>query len=341
MTEQSFASFFAGKVILVTGGTGSFGKAITKALLPFRPAEIRIYSRTEDKQDTMQYQFKNEKNIRYILGDIRDAEQLTRATYGVDYIFHAAAQKQVPTSEINVLEGIKTNILGAQNVIDAALKNKVKKVIAVSTDKAVEPLNAMGMTKALQEKLFIQANIHPRKCDTVFACVRYGNVLGSTGSVFPLFLKQIANNHHLTLTDKRMTRFLITLEETTTLVFTAMKEAVGGEIFIPTMRSHTILDMAEIMQEWAKSKNQQVEIIESGIRVGEKLHETLIHPTDSLRTIKMKNYFIILPDISIPQTSKKYATEKKAKEFRYSSDTGKMLDKDKLKQILTKTGLFS
>jgi FlaA1/EpsC-like NDP-sugar epimerase len=197
------------------------------------------------------------------------------------------------------------------------------------------------MTKALQEKLFIQANIHPRKTKSIFACVRYGNVLGSTGSVFPLFLKQVANNHHITLTDKRMTRFLITLEETTTLVFTAMREAVGGEIFIPDMKSHTIVDMAELVQEFAKTKNKKIKIIDSGIRVGEKLHETLIHPTDSLRTIKMKNYFIILPDISIPQTSKKYATEKKAKEFRYSSDTGKMLDKDKLKQILTKTGLFS
>lgn len=325
--------------ILVTGGTGSFGKTIVKELLIYSPKEIRIYSRSEDKQEQMKYLFGNNKTLHFILGDVRDANQIQRAMRNVDFVFHAAAQKQVPRSEYNVFEAVKTNILGAQNVIDASLITpSVKKVIAISTDKAVEPVNAMGMTKALQEKLFIQANLEKNKRKIAFACARYGNVFGSTGSVIPHFIRLLQQNENLTVTHKSMTRFLIMLDEAVQLVLLALIDMQGGETYIPRIPSHTITDLADAMLI-VYGKNKTSKVIISGIRVGEKLHETLISPSESLRTREKKDYFIIYPDIEIPGVRKKIA-KKQILLSRYSSDTATQLTKEQLIKIFKKEKLF-
>lgn len=325
-----------GSTILVTGGTGSFGKTIVGELIKYDPTEIRILSRSEDKQEAMQYLYQKQKNLHFILGDVRDEKQVKRAMVNVDYVFHAAAQKQVPRTEYNVLEGVKTNILGAQNVIDACLEsNSVKKAIAISTDKAVEPVNVMGMTKAIQEKLFTQANLQTNGKKIAFSCVRYGNVLGSTGSVIPLFLKQIKDNKDLTVTHKDMTRFLISLDEAVELVILALVDSTGGEIYIPRILSHTVVDLAKtILQITGKENSLKINL--TGIRVGEKLHETLISPTESVRTLIQKEYFVILPDIKIDNLKGKYDMVNKSQMFRFSSDTAERIPSKLLKDIISK-----
>lgn len=325
-----------GKTILVTGGTGSFGKTIASALLKYKPQQIRIYSRGEDKQEQMKFLFKGDKTFKFILGDVRDKSQLERVMKGVDYVFHAAAQKQVPGTEINVLEGVKTNVFGAQNVIDVSIAAGVKKAIAISTDKAVEPINAMGMTKALQERLFIGANTYNRG-STVFSCVRYGNVLGSTGSVLPLFLKQLKSNEPLTITHKEMTRFLITLDEAVNLVLEALIHSVGGEIFIPDIQSHSIIDLSDALYDLFPLKKGVTKLV--GIRPGEKLHETLISPNESLCSVKRSNYYIIYPITSNPILLKKHSSQINRKYYRYSSDTAKRLTRVELKSVLSKNDL--
>lgn len=333
LLRKKLYSILKNKTVLITGGTGSFGKTITKELIKFKPKEIRIFSRTEDKQVSMIRQYNSQKNLRFILGDVRDFNQLKRAMVGVDYVFHAAAQKQVPHSEYNVIEAVKTNILGAQNVIDACLENNIKKAIAISTDKAVEPVNTMGMTKALQEKLFVQANLS-NGGKTVFSCVRYGNVLGSTGSVLPLFLAQMKSRQAITLTHKDMTRFILTLDEAMELVLTAFIESAGGEIFIPNIPSHSVIDLAKALLDVFNEK--ELRIIETGIRVGEKIHETLISSTESLRSIKKDGYYIILPEIKIDKINNKYKRAKKTSLFRYSSENNKKLSTEELKKLLLK-----
>ncbi|HSD98646.1 MAG TPA: polysaccharide biosynthesis protein [Patescibacteria group bacterium] len=333
--KRKIQKILKGSTILVTGGTGSFGKTITKELLNYNPKEIRVYSRGEDKQFEMSYLYRKHKNLTYILGDVRDKDQLFRATEGVDYVFHAAAQKQVPASEYNTYEAVKTNIIGAQNVIDAALFHNVKKAIAISTDKAVEPVNAMGMTKALQEKLFIQANLHRNGKKTAFSCIRYGNVLGSTGSVLPHFLKQLSFNEDLSITHSEMTRFLITLDQAVQLVLVGLAESVGGEIFIPDIPSHTITDMAEVLIDMFQKGHRKTFI--SGVRVGEKIHETLISQTDLLRTIRKNGYYIILPEIQLKEIKKKYTLPKVKKMQAYTSGTSKKLTKQQLQKVLEKS----
>lgn len=330
-----------GKILLVTGGTGSFGKSIVKELLAYKPKEIRIFSRSEDKQEEMKYLFGDNKALHFILGDVRDTDQVKRAMVKVDYVFHAAAQKQVPRTEYNVLEAIKTNILGAQNVIDACLSTKsVKKVIAISTDKAVEPVNAMGMTKALQEKLFTQANLEKNGKKIAFCCVRYGNVFGSTGSVIPYFMKLIQANKNITVTHRDMTRFLILLEDAVQLVLLALIDTRGGEIYIPIIPSHGIVALATSLLQLS-GKQKKLKIVTSGIRVGEKLHETLISPTESTRTIITKDYYKILPDITIPELLNDLQKVKKNQMFRYSSDTAKKLSTIDLEKILKRKLSFS
>lgn len=336
--KKQISSLIKNKRILVTGGTGSFGKTIVAHLLKFNPQEIIIFSRTEDKQFSMMRQYNHNKKLIFRLGDVRDIGELRRVMRGIDYVFHAAAQKQVPHSEYNVLEAVKTNILGAQNVIDVCHESRVKKVIAISTDKAVEPVNAMGMTKALQEKLFIQANLKHENTGNVFSCVRYGNVLGSTGSVLPLFLKQIKIGEHLTLTHNDMTRFILTLDDAVDLVFSALVHATGGEIFIPSIPSHTVKDLAEVLMEIYPEK--AIETLVTGIRVGEKMHETLINPTESIRTVKKNEFYIILPEIKIANTEKKYKLSKRTEMFRYSSDTARKVSKKDLKEILLQSDLI-
>lgn len=324
---------FSGKKILVTGGTGSFGHQIVTRLMKEDPDEIRIISRDEKKQYDMQFEFPGNNKLRFIIGDVRNKESLIKAMRGVDIVFHAAALKQVPSCEYNPYEAVKTNAEGAQNVIDAALFHNVEKVIAISTDKAAEPVNVMGMTKAIQERLITSANVHRDGKRTVFSCVRYGNVLGSRGSVIPVLRNQIDNDQNLTITDLNMTRFILTLDNAIDLVFKSVEYSVGGEIFILKIPAHTVVDLAEVMLE---ASGKKLKLTETGIRPGEKIHETLVTPTESIRTIEKDNLYIILPQVEIKEIEQKYKRYKNENLFRFSSDTAERLTKDALKVMLNK-----
>ncbi len=283
---------FENKTILITGGTGSFGKHCVRVLLErYTPKKIIVYSRDELKQYEMQQVF-NTPQMRYFLGDVRDEERLSTAMRGVDYVIHAAALKQVPAAEYNPMECIKTNILGAQNVIHAAIKNEVKKVIALSTDKAANPINLYGATKLCSDKLFIAANNIAGGHPTRFAVVRYGNVVGSRGSVIPFFQKLIREGaSELPITDERMTRFVITLNQGVAFVLLAFQRMHLGELFVPKIPSVRILDLADAMAPHLPKK-----VI--GIRPGEKLHETMCPADDSSHTFEFDNHFVISPSIS-------------------------------------------
>lgn len=287
---------FDNSTILITGGTGSWGRCLTSVLDGTGPKEIRIFSRGELAQVEMQRDFadyallENSANIRYIIGDVRDYEAVERAMRGVDYVFHLAALKHVPICEENVQEAIKTNITGTTNIVNAALANNVKKVIDVSTDKAVAPTNLYGMTKAVGEKIIIQAN---DLGDTEFVCVRGGNVLGSNGSVVPFFIRQATEEEDITVTDKRMTRFFITLPEAIQLLITASRESLGGETFVMNMPACTIHNVAEVIQHHHDEDNKCT-IKEVGIRQGEKLHEVLISSDEAVNTyVYDENYYVI------------------------------------------------
>ncbi|MCG3675142.1 UDP-N-acetylglucosamine 4,6-dehydratase (inverting) [Aliarcobacter butzleri] len=282
---------FNGKNILITGGTGSFGKKYTKILLEkYTPNKIIIYSRDELKQYEMAQEY-NDKCMRYFIGDVRDEARLKKATKDVDFIIHAAALKHVPIAEYNPMECIKTNINGAQNVIDAAIENGVSKVIALSTDKAANPVNLYGATKLASDKLFVAANNLVGTQDTKFSVVRYGNVVGSRGSVVPFFKKLINEGvKELPITDKKMTRFFITLEDGVNFVLKNFERMQGGEIFIPKIPSMKIVDMAK-----AIAPNLPHQII--GIRPGEKLHEIMCPADDSHLTLEFEDHYVIKPTI--------------------------------------------
>lgn len=282
---------FDDKVILITGGTGSFGKKYTEILLKkYKPAKIIIYSRDELKQFEMAQEF-NSNSMRYFIGDVRDLERLKMATEGVDYIIHAAALKQVPAAEYNPMECIKTNIHGAENVIQAALYNHVKKVIALSTDKAANPINLYGATKLASDKLFVAANNLAGKRHTRFSVVRYGNVVGSRGSVVPYFQKLIDEGaSYLPITDERMTRFWITLKQGVEFVLKNFSRMQGGEIFVPKIPSMNIIDLAKSM-----APHLPIKII--GIRPGEKLHEVMCPHDDSHLTLEFDDHYVIQPSI--------------------------------------------
>lgn len=282
---------FNGKNILITGGTGSFGKKYTKILLEkYTPNKIIIYSRDELKQYEMAQEY-NDKCMRYFIGDVRDIDRLKKATKDVDFIIHAAALKHVPIAEYNPMECIKTNINGAQNVIDAAIENGVSKVIALSTDKAANPVNLYGATKLASDKLFVAANNLVGNQNIKFSVVRYGNVVGSRGSVIPFFKKLINDGiKELPITDEKMTRFFITLEDGVNFVLKNFERMQGGEIFIPKIPSMKIVDMAK-----ALAPNLPHQII--GIRPGEKLHEIMCPSDDSHLTLEFENYYLIKPTI--------------------------------------------
>ena len=305
------------KTILITGGTGSFGKAFTKYVLThYEPKKIIIYSRDEFKQFMMQNEFKEYlPKLRFFIGDVRDKERLYRAFEGVDYVIHAAAMKQVPACEYNPNEAIKTNIHGAQNIIDAALDCGVKKVVALSTDKAVNPVNLYGGTKLVSDKLFIAANAYAGTKDISFSIVRYGNVAGSRGSVIPFFHKLIQNGAtELPITDHRMTRFWISLEEGVKLVIKALEEAKGGETFISKIPSFKITDLAEAMLPGCKMPKV-------GIREGEKLHEIMVTVEDSMTTYEYDKHFIVYPQFDWSAHRKSEPTGKRVADgFSYSSD---------------------
>lgn len=304
------------KSILVTGGTGSFGKAFTRYILEhYNPKKIIIYSRDEYKQFVMQQEFKEYADkLRFFIGDVRDLARLKRALEGVDYVIHAAALKQVPACEYNPQEAIKTNIHGAQNVIDASLDSGVKKVVALSTDKAVNPVNLYGGTKLVSDKLFIAANALAGDKDICFSIVRYGNVAGSRGSIIPFFNSLIEKGEtELPITDYRMTRFWISLREGVELVIKALEESKGGETFISKIPSFKITDLAEAMLPGCKTK-------EVGIREGEKLHEIMVTVEDSMTTYEYDKHYIVYPQMVWSDKRKAVPTGKKVPEgFSYSS----------------------
>ena len=276
------------QVVLVTGGTGSFGKKFIKILLAEKqPKKVIVFSRDELKQHEMQVGGYNQENLRYFIGDIRDRERLMRALHGVDIVVHAAALKQVPACEYNPMEAIKTNIMGTANVVEAALDAGVKKVLMVSTDKAVSPANLYGATKLAAEKLTIQSNAYAGGSATRFSCVRYGNVVGSRGSIVPLFLKQRAGGK-ITVTDDRMTRFWLSLDQGVRFVIDCIEQMEGGEVFVPKIPSTKVVDLAK-----AIAPDAEINII--GIRPGEKLHEMLISEDEARHTIELDKMFVVQP----------------------------------------------
>lgn len=307
------------KTILITGGTGSLGQKLTEILFKkYRPKKLIIFSRDEYKQSEMAKIFPSSRYpIRFFLGDIRDKDRLYRAFEDVDYVIHAAALKQVPALEYNPFEAVKTNVIGADNIVDAAFDCGVEKVIALSTDKAVNPVNLYGATKLVAEKIFIAANVYRGEKKTVFSVVRYGNVVGSRGSVIPLFLDLKGQGaKEFPVTDDKMTRFWITLEEGAELVLTSLEEAVGGEIFVPKIPSMKIVDLVKAIDPRAKLK-----IV--GIRPGEKLHESLISENEAPNTKIFKGIYIILPQFSWEgEAWEKYKNAKIVSDtFVYRSDS--------------------
>lgn len=307
--------YWKDKVILVTGGTGSFGKKFIELILKeYQPAKVIVYSRDELKQHEMRAGGFDHPDLRYFIGDIRDRDRLKRALNGVHYVVHAAALKQVPACEYNPMEAIKTNILGSSNVIDAALDAGVERVIALSTDKAVNPVNLYGATKLAAEKLFVQSNFYAAGTSTRFACVRYGNVVGSRGSVVPVFLKQ-RQTGTVTITDDRMTRFWISLEQGARFVIRCLDQMQGGEVFVPKIPSMRVIDLATTIAPDAK-----VNIV--GIRPGEKLHEVLISEDEARTTVELDDMFVVQP---AEANWFGHAWERQGKPlpdgFRYVSDT--------------------
>jgi UDP-N-acetylglucosamine 4,6-dehydratase/5-epimerase len=278
-----------GKVVLVTGGTGSFGsRFVARVLAEHEPKAVRVFSRDELKQSEMQRHYADEDRLRYLVGDVRDLPRVMRATRGVDLIIHAAAMKQVPACEYNPFEAVQTNIVGAENIVSAAIENEVPATIALSTDKAVNPVNLYGATKLCQEKLVVQGNAYAADSVARFACVRYGNVVGSRGSVVPLFKAQ-AETGVLTITDERMTRFWITLDEAVDFVIDSLERMGGGEVFVPKIPSMRVTDIADALAPDAERR-----II--GIRPGEKLHEVLVTEDESRHCVETDSGFIILPE---------------------------------------------
>lgn len=301
------------KTILVTGGTGSFGnKFVPMTLAKYNPEKIIIFSRDEMKQWQMAEKFAGDSRVRFFIGDVRDKERLYRALDGVDIVVHAAATKIVPIAEYNPFEAVKTNVLGAMNVIDASIDQGVEKVVALSTDKASSPINLYGATKLTSDKLFIAGNAYSGARRTVFSVVRYGNVLGSRGSVIPFFLKKAASGT-LPITDLGMTRFMITLEQGVELVWTALENASGGEIFVKKIPSMSISDIAKSVSPGAK-----IEIV--GIRPGEKLHEQMIGLEDAIRTFDYGDHFRIMPSIEMGDKSHPSSGTPVPEGFSYTSD---------------------
>lgn len=326
---------FEGKSVLITGGTGSFGNYFTEYLLKhYKPKRIVVFSRDEYKQFLMKEKFKGHEDVlRFFVGDVRDKDRLLRAFSGVNYVIHAAAMKQVPACEYNPLEAIKTNIGGATNVIDAAIERGVERVVALSTDKAVNPINLYGGTKLVSDKLFVSANSYVALGKTRFSVVRYGNVAGSRGSVIPFFAKQLLHGvKNLPVTDKRMTRFWIHLETGADLVLHALEVAGGGEVFISKIPSFKIVDLAEAMSPGFPYR-------EVGIREGEKLHEIMITSEDAGRTYEYDKYYVIYPELEWFKKYGKIIPGGKLVEpgFEYSSGKNKdWLTVEELRELIDK-----
>ena len=323
---------FDNSVILVTGGTGSFGnKFIELTLKKYNPSKIIVFSRDEMKQWEMAKLYKDEKRVRFFIGDVKDYRRVLRALDGVDYVVHAAATKIVPTAEFNPFECVKTNISGAMNIIDACIDKGIKKIVALSTDKASSPVNLYGATKLVSDKLFVAGNAYAALSDTKFSVVRYGNVMGSRGSVIPFFMS-LKDTNELPITDDRMTRFMITLEEGVELVWKAFEDMEGGEIYVKKIPSMKVTDIANVIAPEASQKT-------TGIRPGEKLHEQMISVEDSYTTYDYDEYFKILPSINISNSNDNRIKDGKlVKEgFSYTSDGNtEWMEKEELKLWIEK-----
>lgn len=328
---------FENKKILITGGTGSLGKALTKKLLETGADVIRIYSRDEWKQTQMQSEL-NDNRLRFFIGDVRDKERLSRALEDIDIVIHAAALKQVPVAEYNPFEAVKTNVYGAQNVIESCLDSGVKIAIAIGTDKAVSPLNTYGATKLLMERLFVSANFWKGDKDIKFLCVRYGNVLGSRGSVVPIFVEQIKSGRKITVTDPTMTRFNITMDQALNLIFRAIKNGSGGEIFIPKLKAYTVELVKDALLELLNSTNETEEI---PIRPGEKIHEALINKFELRNTFETDEDYVIINEHPLGSHPNSHNWKKTQLSKPYTSDSVDLLTKEELKKILISEKIVS
>lgn len=323
MLTEEFGKYVNGNTILISGGTGSFGHQMTEELLRFNVKEIRIFSRGEDLQHKMAAEY-SDKRLSFIIGDVRDYQRVMEATRNVDVIFNAAALKQVPDCENHPFEAVKTNIIGAFNVKEAAIANGVPRVITISTDKAVKPINAMGMTKALQEKIMTANEVHVST--TKFQVIRYGNVIGSRGSVIPLFKERILRKLPLYVTDFKMTRFLLTLKDATQLAFRALLDKEGNKIFVLKRPACLVRDLAEVMA------NGKVKVLEDKIRPGEKIHETLVQEDEIRRAVEEDEYYIIHP------YGTKGVPRIRTKLLEYTSENTYRLNKDEIGGLLEKEG---
>jgi UDP-glucose 4-epimerase len=325
---------FKNKILLITGGSGSFGNAVLRKFLRTDVKEIRIFSRDEKKQDDMRQFYKNNK-VKYYIGDVRDRRSIDSVMQGVDYVFHAAALKQVPSCEFFPMEAVRTNVMGCENVIDSAMQHSVNKVIVLSTDKAVYPINAMGMSKALSEKVMVSKSRNLNGGSTVLCGTRYGNVMASRGSVIPLFIDQIKAGKPITITEPKMTRYMMTLDDAIDLVLFAYKNAEPGDIFVQKSPAATIEKIAKALLEIYKAKNE-IKII--GIRHGEKIYETLVNREEMAKAVELKNYFRIPADTR-DLNYNKFFIEGESKIFKaeeYTSHNTHQLSLKETKELLMK-----
>src|SRR2546428_2944950 len=321
----------------MTGGTGSLGTALTQRLLDTDIDTIRIFSREEFKQIQMQSAF-NDKRLRFLIGDVRDKERLARALEDINIVIHAAALKQVPVAEYNPFEAVKTNVNGAQNLIEACLDKNVEMALAIGTDKAVSPFNTYGATKLLMERLFVSANLYKGNHKIKFLCVRYGNVLGSRGSVVPKFISQITKGEKITITDPTMTRFNITMNQALEFILRVLESGEGGEIFVPKLKAYKLGDLKDALLDLLKGKNQ-TEII--SVRPGEKYHESLISKDEIRNTFESKYDYVILDEqLQNEDNIRKLGLSKTSLRDQYSSDRVELLTKDELKEILIKENII-
>jgi len=326
---------FDNKTILVTGGTGSWGYELVKQLLTHNPKEIRVFSRNESNQFTMKQEFDNHPKLSFIIGDIKEREALMESCQDVNYVFHLAALKHVPVCEDQPIEALKTNVHGTQNVIDAAISCNVDRVVYISTDKASNPANFYGLSKAMGERLIIHANTLNTK--TKFVCIRGGNVLGTNGSVIHVFKKQIQEKGKIGITHPNMTRFFLTLEDAIKLVFKATFESLGGEIFVMKMPTCKIIDLANVLIE--ASGKETIEIETLGIRPGEKIHELLLSEYESTTTVTYDEYFVILPPIHIEGLKEYYAPYTLVNLEKYDSSK-ETISKEAIREMLLKGGFI-
>jgi len=329
---------FENKKILVTGGTGSLGIALTTKLLKTNVETIRIFSRDELKQSQMESHFHDER-LRFLIGDVRDKERLENAVEGIDIVVHTAALKQVPVIEYNPFEAIKTNVQGSQNLVEACLNKNVGFALAIGTDKAVSPFNTYGATKLLMERLFVSANYYKGERKTKFACVRYGNVLGSRGSIIPKFIEQIISGDKITITDPNMTRFNITIDQALDLIFRVIKNTVGGDIHIPKLDAYKVGDVKDVLLDLMDCKNEEKRI---PVRIGEKHHEILINEHEIRNTYENQDndYVIYENQLTKDHSEKIPNSNKAALTTEYSSDKVKLVSKKELKEIIIKQNLI-